>query len=196
MTIRPSDIRGPFDFGALDTARIVVTGANGAGKSWLATRLAQRLGHPVIHKDALALQRGWTQRPKPDVQADLIALVVRPTWVLDSGPTGLTPDTLARATLVIWLDPPVWLRFWRVLTRSLRYVGRTRPEHPAGNRDWPGRRQWRFLMGTIRKSTAFDQAIEEGLNAAPTIVLRLITQQCVKRLLGGLKAAGKGAKRL
>ncbi|SMY09622.1 DNA topology modulation protein FlaR [Flavimaricola marinus] len=201
MISRPSDLRGPFVFqgGTVSlqtTARIIVTGANGAGKSWLATRLGQQLDQPVIHKDALALRQGWRQRPKAEVQSALAAQIAQPQWVLDTGPTGLTAQTLSHATLVIWLDPPPWTRFRRVLSRSLRYIGRTRPEHPPGNRDWPGLRQWRFLIGTVRNAGAFEAAISQALGGTDTPVLRLTDRHAAQALLGSLQTPGEGAERL
>lgn len=194
MIARPSGNRGPFDFGASDLSpdmaqRVIVTGANGAGKSWLTLRIGKMLAHGVIHKDALALRTHWKQRSKDEVNAALAEMLLRDRWVLDTGPTGLTRAALERSTLVIWLDPPAWLRFWRVLRRTLRYLGRTRPEHPPGNRDWPGRRQLRFLTGTIRNRHAFDAALSEALTNAPVPVLRLKKPRDVKALLACLKAS-------
>ena len=34
--------------------------------------------------------------------------------------------------MLIWLDLPLWLRFWRVVRRTVVWQGRTRPDLPDG----------------------------------------------------------------
>ena len=174
----------PSDFGGLCFCRVVVVGANGAGKTWLAARLAERMAAPVISKDALALTTGWVQRPAAQVRADIIARIAADRWVLDGGPSVLIPDVLARADLVVWLDVPARLRFWRVLRRSLRYAGRVRPEHPPGNRDWPGPRQWRFAWRVLVAGGRFRAAIAAGLDGAGVPVVRLQSAAAVGPVAG------------
>ncbi|MEJ6402202.1 DNA topology modulation protein FlaR [Yoonia sp. 2307UL14-13] len=159
----------PSDFGGLSFSRIVVVGANGAGKTWL----AQRLGLPVISKDALALTTGWQQRPYDTIQVDIARLINAKRWVLEGGPSILSMPVLARAELVVWLDLPAFLRFRRVVWRSIRYAGRTRPEHPPGNRDWPGPRQWRFAWRAFTGGKGFRAAITRALHGTEVPVVRL-----------------------
>ena len=201
MIQRPSPSGGPFAFdpAALDPARhrrIMVTGANGAGKTHLARALAAATGAPLLHKDAAALLTGWRQRSGAEVRTIVDAHVRQPAWVLDTGPTSLRPDVLDRTDLVIWLDPPAWLRVWRIARRSVRYLGRSRPEHPSGNRDWPGRRQAAFLWRAWAERHAFDRAIGQALAAWPGPVWRLTRAAEAEALLGALQAAGQRAERL
>lgn len=156
-------------------ARVVVVGANGAGKTWFATRLAQRTGGHVICKDALALTTGWHRRPAAQVQADLARAVAAERWVLEGGPSILTQPVLARATLVVWLDVSGRLRAWRILRRSFWYLGRVRPEHPPGNRDWPGVRQMRFLLRALVHGDQFARVIGDALADWDGPILRLST---------------------
>ena len=47
--------------------RLIVTGANGAGKSHVAARLsAERPDIPLVSFDSIKLLEGWRQRPRPD----------------------------------------------------------------------------------------------------------------------------------
>jgi len=136
--------------------RIIITGANGAGKS----HLAARMGGPVVSFDAMKLTTGWAQRPREEIDADLEEVVAGETWVLDGGPS-LLAKALPRAEAVIWLDPPVWLRAWRLLRRPWRHRGRTRPELPEGNPDrvWA---QYRFGWASLWA----DRRFREGIRAA------------------------------
>ena len=181
MNQKPSDFGGLFVDGDQISRnlmrRLVVVGANGAGKTWF----AERLGLPVIHKDALALTTGWQQHPRADVQDAIARLILADKWVLEGGSSVLTPQVLERADLVIWLDLPAPLRFWRVVRRSVRYAGRVRPEHPAGNRDWPGLRQWRFAWRSLTAGARVAEAIETSLTGAGVPVLRLRSSEDVLR---------------
>ncbi|MEJ6398140.1 hypothetical protein [Yoonia sp. 208BN28-4] len=180
---------GPF---ALQ--RVVVTGANGAGKSTFATTLGQRSGLPVLHNDAFALTTRWQRRPRSGVQRAVAQALSAPRWIIEGGPSLIRPDVLAHAPLVIWLDLPRGLRIRRIIGRSLRYAGRTRPEHPAGNRDWPGVRQVRFVAGAWRDAGAYNRAISEGLGSYP--VTRLTSPQAISAFLDTVETAGEGTKLL
>lgn len=189
MITEPSDFGGLFVDGGPVSRRIVVVGANGAGKTWFATRLSQLLGYPVICKDALVLKTGWQRRPKAEVQAELARLIAAELWILEGGPSILAPAVLQRADLVIWLDPPARVRFWRVVTRSLRYMGRTRPEHPAGNRDWPGVRQCRFAWRALMHGDQFARAIADALSASTVPVLHLRSRAAVFAFMNRIAGA-------
>lgn len=175
----------PSDFGGLYFFRVVVVGANGAGKTWFARDLAARMGVPVMAKDAMALTTGWQQRPRAQVQAAIADAIMAKAWVLEGGPSILSPLVLDRADLVIWLDLPASVRFWRIVRRSLRYLGRTRPEHPPGNRDWPGRRQFRFAWRALVAGDQFARAINDALAGSAVPVVRLRTPADVMAFLKG-----------
>jgi len=174
-------------------SRIVIVGANGAGKTWLANRLGHALGMPVVHNDALTLTTGWARRSREDVARRRSEALRGPRWIIEGGPSILVPDVLDRATQVVWLDTPRGVRLWRIATRSLRFTGRTRPEHPPGNREWPGRRQLRFLWGAWRKDGVFRDAISSGLARCGVPVVRLRSRADV---LAFLQAAREGAEGL
>ena len=78
---------------------------------------------------------------------------------------------------------PAPLRVWRIIVRSLRYFGRTRPEHPPGNPDWPGRRQWQFLVRAGMSGPQFSHAIETASERCERPVLRLRTRAAVMQFL-------------
>lgn len=63
--------------------RLIVTGANGAGKSHLAAQLAAaRREVPVISLDAVKLTRNWKQRPKSEIETELLRIVQTDSWIL------------------------------------------------------------------------------------------------------------------
>ena len=142
--------------------RLIVTGANGAGKSHLAARLrALRPEIPVISFDALKLKRNWAQRPRADIETDLKQAIAGKAWVLEGGPS-LLPKALIHADAIIWLDPPEHLRALRLLARPWRNRGKTRPELPAGNDDWPAE-QYMFALRSLVAGRKFRRGIAESL---------------------------------
>lgn len=112
--------------------KILILGSGGAGKSSFARRLGLRLGIPVVHLDALYWQPGWVERSVPeweDIQRDAAA---RDAWIMDGNYSGTLNTRLAVCDTVIFLDLPRTLCLWRVIKRSFKYRGRTRPDMAAG----------------------------------------------------------------
>ncbi|WP_283194241.1 DNA topology modulation protein FlaR [Rhizobium sp. AN80A] len=146
--------------------RLIITGPNGAGKSHLAARLAAvRPDVPVISFDAMKLTSHWRQRSRALIEADLSRAVQADSWIIEGGPS-LLPFAINRADSVMWMDPPEWLRAWRLIARPLRNIGRTRKELPQGNVDWPWQ-QYKFAMRSIRNRTNFRTKISAQLAANP-----------------------------
>lgn len=148
--------------------RIIVTGANGSGKSHFAARLAQlRPGVPVISVDALKLQTGWQQRPRAEVSAAIADEVAGDSWILEGGPA-LLADVMGRADAFVWLDPPEYLRALRLAVRPWKFLGKTRPELPAGNVDWP-LQQYRFAFRSLANRRNFDARLSGLYQSADTL---------------------------
>ncbi|MGV1768011.1 DNA topology modulation protein FlaR [Rhizobium rhizogenes] len=143
--------------------RLIVTGANGAGKSYLAAQLAAaRPEIPLVSFDAIKLTQNWKQRPKSEIKAELLRVIQTDSWILEGGPS-LLPHAMKQAEGVIWLEPPVWLRAWRLAIRPLRNIGRTRPEIPSGNVDWPWQ-QYKFAIRSLRNHARFRHSISTLLD--------------------------------
>ncbi len=134
--------------------RVILTGANGTGKSYVASRFHNaRPEIPVISFDAIKLTREWQQRPRSEINHELARIVAMDAWILEGGPS-LLFQALPRAEVVIWLDPPELTRAWRLAIRPWRNLGKTRAELPAGNSDWPIQ-QYRFALRSIRDRSKF-----------------------------------------
>lgn len=168
MNTKPSEFGGLFS-----CQRILVIGANGAGKTWMALRLAHLLDLPVTHNDALALRSGWVYRDKAAVRAARDKVANSDRWLIEGGPSVLSGFAFERAELILWLDPPRHLRLTRVMWRSLRFMGQQRPEHPSGNRDWPGLRQFRFIAKSWTTDATVRETIERSLEGVQGAVVRL-----------------------
>ena len=152
--------------GGLD--KIIITGANGVGKSHFAARLAVvRPDVPVVSFDSIKLRTNWEQRPRAEIDAALAIEIGKPAWILEGGPS-LLFQAVERAHALIWLDPPEHTRALQLATRPWKFLGKTRPELPAGNVDWP-LQQYRFALRSLRNRSKFRAYISEVFENADGI---------------------------
>jgi adenylate kinase family enzyme len=113
--------------------RVLVIGCSGSGKSTLARRLAKHLGLPYVSMDReIFWLPGWTMRPRAEALARLEGIVARDRWILDGTSPGTLPLRLPRTHLVLWLRPPRWMSLYGVVSRWLKFRGRSRPEMADG----------------------------------------------------------------
>jgi len=119
--------------------RVAVIGTTGSGKSWLAERLAERVGLRVIELDALFWGRDW--QPVP---VDLFRhRVERETgddgWVV-VGNYGQVRDLVWRpADTLVWLDLPLPLVMGRLLRRTVKRAVTREELWGTGNREYLSR---------------------------------------------------------
>ncbi len=112
--------------------RVMIYGGSGSGKSTLARDIGKITGLPVVHIDPMYFRAGWVQRPNSETTKLILAAVATQQWVFDGNHHSTFPERIARADTVIFLDFPTWLRLWRVISRTLRYRGKTRPDMAPG----------------------------------------------------------------
>jgi len=121
--------------------RVMIIGQPGSGKSTFAQEFGEITHLPVFHIDHIHWQSGWVERPGPEKDKLCAEVHARDKWVFEGGRSSTWPERLERADTLIWLDLPLGLRAWRVFWRTLRYLGRTRPDLPDG---CPERFDWEF----------------------------------------------------
>lgn len=112
--------------------RIAVIGPSGAGKSTLSRMLGDRTGLPVYHLDALHWQPGWSEPPREETRLAIGEVCGGEEWITDGNYSADFDLRLSRADTVIFLDFPRWRYFPRILRRSVRYYGKTRPDMGPG----------------------------------------------------------------
>ncbi|MBM7066597.1 DNA topology modulation protein FlaR [Actibacterium sp. 188UL27-1] len=168
---------------------LIITGANGSGKSHLAQQLgAVRPNIPIVSFDAVKLMQNWQQRPRDEIDDALWQIIAQKQWILEGGPS-LLPQALLRADGVIWLDPPDYLRALRLLIRPWRNFGTTRPELPPGNADWP-LQQYRFAQRSLRSGARVRATIDDALAGADdATVWRCKTQRQIDQAAQTWRAA-------
>ncbi len=120
----------------------VVIGTTSSGKSTLARQLSERLGLDFIELDAIYWQANWTPatlegfrtRVETATNSQPALSEVEGGWVV-AGNYHVVRDLIwPRAEAVVWLDYPLPIVFWRLLTRTIRR-GWTQEELWNGNRE-------------------------------------------------------------
>jgi adenylate kinase family enzyme len=112
--------------------RVMVVGCAGAGKTTFARRLAHALGVPAICLDFHFWRPGWQVPDREAWRAQTIALAALPAWVMDGNYSSTYDVRMPRAECLVWLDHPRATCLRRVLLRTIRGYGRTRPDLPEG----------------------------------------------------------------
>lgn len=155
--------------------RLLVVGLNGSGKSHFAAALAaMRPDVPAVSYDAIKLASNWDLRPRADVERELLQIIQSDRWILEGGTT-LLDRAIGRADAVVWLDPPELRRALRLLIRPWKSFGRTRPELPMGNVEWPWR-QYPFAIRSLWRRKLVCAAIEERMARAQKPWWRIRTE--------------------
>jgi len=108
--------------------RIVIIGNSGGGKSTLATQLGDVFDVPVYHLDQLFWKPGWVESERDEFDARVLEVTATDRWVIDGNYTRTLQARIDRADLIIYINIARSLAVYRVIRRSLRHRGRTRPD--------------------------------------------------------------------
>jgi adenylate kinase family enzyme len=108
-----------------DARRILVYGATGSGKSFMARALSELTGIPCRRP-------GWVPTPKAEQLAHFDALTATDSWILDAAYDAWRHLAYERADLVIAMDYPRLTSLTRVLRRTATRM-RRREEICNGN---------------------------------------------------------------
>ncbi|MGL5012325.1 MAG: AAA family ATPase [Paracoccaceae bacterium] len=171
--------------------RVMIVGGPGSGKSTLARGLGARTGLPVYHMDHIHWQSGWVERERAEKIRLAGEIEARDSWVFEGGLSATYANRVARADTLIWLDLPVGLRLWRVLKRSVRWWGRSRPDLPEGCNEEFGPQTlpfWAFIWRT--RQTSRERLLQ--IVAAPPGHLRVVHLRRVRAVRAFLESVPRG----
>ena len=113
---------------------IVVIGTTSSGKSTLAKTLADKFGHDFIELDALHWEANWKEAELSVFRERVEHATQAEAWVVAGNYNVVRDIVWSRAEVVLWLDYPFHIVFWRLLTRTIRR-GWTQEELWNGNRE-------------------------------------------------------------
>ena len=149
----------------------------------MARKLGRITGLPVIHIDPMYYKPGWVPREKSQTRALVLAASEADTWVFDGNHHSTFPQRLARADHLIFLDMPTWLRMWRVISRTMRHKGKTRPDMAEGCPErFDSYFVFKWVGGYYWRTRPTDLALMQNSPAHVTCV-RLTSRREVKRFL-------------
>lgn len=168
--------------------RVMIVGQPGGGKSWLAREIGARTGLPVHHMDMIHWQPGWVERPNAAKIAMARAIEAQEAWVFEGGLSATYDTRLARADTLIVLDTPLTLRIWRVLTRTLRSWGQSRPDLPENCPERFSLEFWGFIWRT--RHSGRQRILHLADQAGPNTKVHILRNAAqVRRYLSTLDAA-------
>lgn len=166
--------------------RLLVLGCSGSGKSTLSRKLGERLDLPHISMDREVFWLpGWQQRPRDEMLERITEIVARPRWIMDGTNPRTLPVRLPRTDLVIWMRPPRRVSLYGVVSRGIRYRGRSRPEMADGCPERVTLEFLRYVWNFERHSAPqVDAQLAAFSGEMPVLTLR--SHADAARLLAGL----------
>ena len=103
--------------------RVWVVGACGSGKTTVARHIGGSLGIASAHVDDYIWLPGWKLRERSEMLSMVEERLAGEEWVMEGnlGRDAVRLWTIAdRADLIVWLDLPLRVTFWRLVRRCLR----------------------------------------------------------------------------
>jgi adenylate kinase family enzyme len=98
--------------------KVLVAGVSGVGKTTLAARISAAIGAPHTEIDSLYHGPAWV--PRESFLRDVESFTSQDTWVTEWQYSQARPLLAARADTLVWLDLPVRVAVWRLITRTVR----------------------------------------------------------------------------
>lgn len=113
--------------------KIAILGYSGSGKSTLAHYISEQKDLRCLHLDKVHFKRDWVERPDKEAKEMVMEFMENPDWVIDGNYTGFyQSERLEQADRIIILLFSRWAALRRVLTRYVKYRGKTRPDMGDG----------------------------------------------------------------
>lgn len=101
-------------------SKIVIVGTSGSGKTTLAHALARKFNMPDIELDALYWKPQWTPTEPEAFQSRVQNATEGRGWIVHGNYSRVREMLWNKADVIIWLDYPRRLVWWRILRRSLQ----------------------------------------------------------------------------
>ena len=104
--------------------KIAIIGISGSGKSTLAVKLHNILRIPLFHLDQYFWKSGWQLPDRAEFAKAHNQLCDKPEWIIEGMATRLFDYRLQRADVIIFLDIPLYICFYRIFKRAFLNFGK------------------------------------------------------------------------
>lgn len=106
--------------------KILVTGNAGSGKSTLAKQIADAQDLPCFGLDQIVWKPKWEKSSDDEIRKEISKLISHDDWVID----GVSNQIMEAADVIVFLDVPRRVSFWRATKRNHKYLFKSRPGLP------------------------------------------------------------------
>ena len=103
--------------------KIAIVGNAGSGKSTLAQELHTILQIPLYHIDHYFWKPGWQEPDRAEFEKIHNALCDQESWIIEGMAIRFAQYRFAKADIIIFLDFPRYLCFYRMFKRTFKYFG-------------------------------------------------------------------------
>ena len=139
--------------------RVVILGNSGSGKTWLAVRLAQKFGPPVVHLDDIFWQPGgFNEKRDPAEVACLVSVAKSQSdWIAEGVYGHLAQQFLPCASTLVWLEMP-----WHICRMRLELRGSESKAHMGREQSEAGLRElvdWAESTHRVRVRAAMQHTL-------------------------------------
>lgn len=162
--------------------RIAIIGISGVGKSWLARRLSQKLGLPIVHYDTLCWDKNWTEVAEAEIKKRILDAIDTDGWILEGYINPAAQERLRAADIVLYLDYSGWRSVWGGLRRWWQHRKIPRPELAEGCED-----RWSWERFRIMWTRDERREIEGEVKEFSHKVLRIFSPNELEQFIKGLE---------
>jgi len=153
--------------------RILIIGCGGSGKSTLSKKLGKQLNLPVIHLDEYYWNPGWKPTTSEVWSEKVDDLISQEAWIMDGNYGGTMRARIERADANVFLHFPTLVCLYRVLKRTFKYFGKTRPNMP---KNCPERFSLEFyhyiLIYNLTRVPTIKKLLNEHVDSKEIIILK------------------------
>ncbi len=122
--------------------RIAIIGNAGSGKSTLSQKLHKITNLPIYYLDQYFWKPGWVRTDPDEYKSVHDVICDKDAWIIDGINLRVMEYRIQRADMIIFLDVPRYLCFYRIFKRTFKNYGKETTSSPQG---CPERFNWEFI---------------------------------------------------